>query len=350
MTRSGVGRLRRTASRSAYAFALPSTQTVVGHTTGRAAVRLGLRTLAVAGFAGAAWLLSANAAQAAEDPATDLPSAASAQLATSMADALAAAYQPALRTPSAVTTGAVAPAGGATSVVLPAATATRAIPIPAAVPSLGAGRGADVADTAAATVTNTLAGAVPAATGLVRAADPLSRVLPPVTTTLRSAAAPVTATLDTVTRPAMGIVAPANEPRDPALGGGHARVTPMVPAGGRVATTATTAAVTGPGQSVTGARSSTATRTPKGARLRPAGEPAGRGGGGSNRPLPVPLRASGLGSGTSATWPGSPSEGGAVAAVSASVAGGTVEFHRPRVPADVVVARQDAESPTVSPD
>ncbi|HWH00464.1 MAG TPA: hypothetical protein VNV66_14325, partial [Pilimelia sp.] len=53
---------------------LPSLQTPASRTglgCDRAGVRLGLRTLVLAGFATAAWLLSASAAQAAEEPAVD---------------------------------------------------------------------------------------------------------------------------------------------------------------------------------------------------------------------------------------------------------------------------------------
>ena len=130
MTRSGVGRSQRTASRLAYAppigegsLALLASQAAAERIPGRAnrtAVRLGLRTLVVAGFAGAAWLLCANAAQAADAPATDRTTglsavdlvttvfsdgvdlgptseqAASATLVAPVADAVTSAHQPVL--------------------------------------------------------------------------------------------------------------------------------------------------------------------------------------------------------------------------------------------------------------
>lgn len=148
MTRSGVGRSLRTASRQAYAppvgrpFGMPGIQPAAGQITvrtDRTLVRVGLRALVVAGFAGAAWLLSANAAQAADAPVTDrttgpsvvrlLPEpgadgvppngAGLTTLLPSSIHAVAPARQPALGTVMAVLAGAVASESSATSVVLP---------------------------------------------------------------------------------------------------------------------------------------------------------------------------------------------------------------------------------------
>lgn len=192
MTRSGVGRSRRTASRLAYApvtgvgpGGLPAIQGVPERVTvraGRVAVGLGLRTVVVAGFAGAAWLLCANAAQAADAPATDrtaglsavdlratgsggaggspAPGRAASISELPLADAPTSAHQPIVGAASALLTGAadasvepssVPPASDvaaepqplppltdtATSVVLPSTTATSTTPI--ASPALPAG-------------------------------------------------------------------------------------------------------------------------------------------------------------------------------------------------------------------
>src|SRR5688572_8549862 len=130
MTRSGVGRSWRAASRRAYASfstggwssGLPSNQAVARRAPVRAdrvAVRLGLRTLVVAGFAGAAWLLCANAAQASDAPVTDRTTDLSAvDLPGPVTEAATSAHQPVLGSATAPLTG-VTPVGTATSLVLP---------------------------------------------------------------------------------------------------------------------------------------------------------------------------------------------------------------------------------------
>lgn len=139
---------------------MPGSQSAAERTTvriDRAIVRAGLRTLVVAGFVGVAWLLSANAAQAADAPATDRTAGlsavdltpvlgadevppdgvASSTLVRPLTDAVTAAHQPVLGTAAATSTGTRAPAGTATSVVLAGTTAHRATSI--ADPALPAG-------------------------------------------------------------------------------------------------------------------------------------------------------------------------------------------------------------------
>jgi hypothetical protein len=442
MTRSGVGRSQRTGSRSPFirppgpaagsavpALPAPSIQ-AVGRATRHVVVRWGLRSLAVAGFAGAAWLLSTNAAQAAEVPATDpitdlsvvdvltgpdntgpldavvdrivpavlatpasavLATAAPSALGTPVAGALATAYQPVLGTPSALLTGAVAPAREATSAVLLQAAAAH--------PDLigGSGRagspirtGPAASDAAGADVARSVHGPVAAVGGADRVAGPipplaaLTRVVPPisdpvapvlrsVTDPLLVAAAPVVATLGPATRSWIGALRQAVE-RDltsipnvafrlvGAAGGGT-----LAPAGGggpASAGRAGPAPVGGPqafagtadrdrsGPFGTGTHIRSSVRSVTGAELRPAGTEAGRAGtsDGPGRPLPVPLRdCLGFGTGAPATGPGSIG-GGNLAPGSTAVAGSVAHSRRLPVPADVVVARQESESPTVSPD
>lgn len=149
MTRSGVGRSLRTASRQAYAsptdvrnLGTPGIQPATARPAvriDRPVLRAGLRALVVAGFAGAAWLLSANAAQAADAPATDRTTAPSAvdalpilgtggaprhdagpaPLVRPLMDAASPAHQSVLGTATAMIAAAGAPKISATSVVLP---------------------------------------------------------------------------------------------------------------------------------------------------------------------------------------------------------------------------------------
>jgi hypothetical protein len=422
MTRSGGGRSQRTASRLAYAsttgegsLGLPAIQGVAERATvraDRAALRLGLRTLVVAGFAGAAWLLCANAAQAADAPATDrttdlsavglrtaignggagedpaLDRAASAAFGSPVTDAATTAHQPVLGVASVLLTGAQAPGGAATSVVLPGATATHATPIadpahPAgatgAAPGRADGNGADG---------DLLSGAVGGLTvppGIAGrpGGSPTSAL-----TQLARAIAPVTASLDGLVRPAAGELHTAVFPvTSPARGGtGLAALHPLTalldpvggretgvssrpvlderrtpPAGkGRAAQVVTAAPVNGDRAatvtmvrftSVTRTDTRSATRPRAGAEAVPAGMPAVRTGTSDvpTRPAPPPLRGW-AGSGPSTVGSSAPPEGGAYAVAPVSVAGQAAATRRLLVPADVEVLRLDAETPTVSPD
>jgi hypothetical protein len=428
MAQSGVGRLPRTASRLAFASpighpALPlvsiqaagergAVRTGLGAGSWRGFVaRLGIRTLVVAGFAGAAWLLSANAAQAAEVPATDPtldlsvvdvltgsgngaasggPAAdgSTSAVPTTATAALATAHQPVLGGPSELFPGAVAPvgktpsgtvmpAGGATSVVLPGAAATRMTSL--GVPRAGTTGDGHAASNAAAgaDLTRLANEAVP---GLTGAAGPtaglatLTRTIASVTGTLRTAAAPVTVALNAVTEPIVdaiaapvldavaaptvhAVVAPVvsvlprvGETRTSAVDGPSARALASVP----VERDRAVAAVEGgAGRSAADNQIQSAVRSLTGERLRPAEITAGRAGTGEvpGRPGPAPSRGYlGLGAGVPANGSGSLAEGGGYAVVPASVAGSAAQVRRLPVPADVVVARQEAESPTVSPD
>jgi hypothetical protein len=136
---------------------LPSIQAAAERATvraDRAILRLGLRTLVVAGFAGAAWLLCANAAQAADAPATDRTTdlstvdlvrsvdvgrapasparssdrTTSTALVSPVTEAVTSAHQPVLGFAAARLIGGSTPVGTATSVALSGATAMAAIP------------------------------------------------------------------------------------------------------------------------------------------------------------------------------------------------------------------------------
>jgi hypothetical protein len=393
MTGSGVERTERTATRPAH-------------------VRLGLRVLAVGGLAGAAWLLSAASAHAAEgalhaeDGTTELsvvslvdgsgPSTLVSPLADTLDTALVATD--------------LAHVDRASTVVLPSATAASSVPVtsqpatrpdgdqdstarvaagepvgaevPAAQPRttragsgvtsssrvgaaadhdggrtgfrsgslLGAVRGL----TTPLDLSSALAGPTGLLTPLTRAVDPvvapLDGVLRPVAGVLLTAAQPVTSALGSVTRGAFD--------DDQAAQRGHELIPGTTPVPGAEAEPAKTGPV-----AVLGARavnlievstdSLSGDRRYAGTELRSTGSPAERPGSGNlpDRHYPVPLRAYlGAGAGIPAGGPGSHAEGGAFAVVPSSVVESTVAFHRLPVTTDVAVLRHDAEAPTVSPD
>ncbi|HYN93428.1 MAG TPA: hypothetical protein VES42_06235, partial [Pilimelia sp.] len=151
MTRSEVERMPRAASRplslpaGGQMLRLPTSQAVAERTARSndgAALRLGLRALAVVGFAGAAWLLCAGAAQAGDEPAGDTTTALSVVNLVPAAhrpaeNAAPPASQPAAEAVPAVVPRAVRPAGAAivavtsaaSAVVPPRTAASRSVPL-----------------------------------------------------------------------------------------------------------------------------------------------------------------------------------------------------------------------------
>lgn len=374
MTRSGVERTQRTATRPAH-------------------VRLGLRVLAVGGLAGAAWLLSAASAHAAEAalPTEDAPADLSV-VSLVAGPAGSSALSPIAETlDTALVATDLVHVGRASTVVLPSATAASSVPVtsqpanrpggdrdssargaagepagakaPAAAPSnardrAGASDGALTGAVRGLTTPLGLTGALAGPTGLLtpltRAVDPvvapLDRVLRPVTGVLLTAAQPVTAALGSVTRAAFG--------GDPAAQRGYELIpttTPVLAAEAGPAQTGP-AAVLGTrtvGYTEVSTGSLSGDRRYAGTELRSVGSPDERPGGGNlpDRHYPAPLRAYlGAGAGIPAGGPGSHAEGGAFAVLPSSVVQSTVAFHRLPVTTDVAVLRHVAEAPTVSPD
>jgi hypothetical protein len=374
MTGSGVERTERTATRPAH-------------------VRLGLRVLAVGGLAGAAWLLSAASAHAAEAtlPAEDAPTD------LSVVSLVAGPGRSTVLSPLAETLDTTLGAtdlvhvGRASTVVLPSATAASSVPVtsqpatrpdgdrdstarvaagepvgakaPAAQPHAardraGSSDGSLLGTVGGLTTPLGISGALAGPTGLLtpltRAVDPvvapLDRVLRPVTDALLTAAQPVTAALDSVTRAAFG--------GDPAA----QRAYDLIPGASPVPGAEARPVQTGPA-AVLGARTVGFTeastdpfsgdRRYAGTELRSTGSPDERPGSGNlpDRHYPAPLRAYlGGGAGIPAGGLGSHAEGGAFAVVPSSVVQSTVAFHRLPVTTDVAVLRHVAEAPTVSPD
>jgi hypothetical protein len=370
MIRSGVERMTRTASR-----------------------RIVLRALVVGGFAGAAWLLSASAAQAADAPPAPDRGAApahSATVLTPLTDVLDTATAPVLDATSALVGGAPAPADPATAVAPPGATADRTATIvgtaPAARPDRPADRAADpigpvttllgpraaqgTTDAGGAanrsgagqqaggptgTLLNQLVaplGLTSGSTGLLapvtRVVDPvlapLTGVLRPVGAILRVVAAPLDATLGTVTRTVTGVL-----PAPP--GGSISAVTPGATSAVIADPTRTggtpRASHTEDGSAVKNARHGAGKTERETARPSVRPNPGDQPG----RPYPAPLRGYlGAGTGTPASGSGSPTEGGAFSTVASTVAGSMVAFHQLPEATDVTVLRLDAEDPTFSPD
>ncbi|MDQ7907000.1 hypothetical protein RB614_21030 [Phytohabitans sp. ZYX-F-186] len=374
MTGSGVERSPRAATRPAH-------------------VRIGLRVLAVGGLAGAAWLLSAASAHAAEAalPTEDAPTD------LSVVSLVDGSGESTVLSPLADTLDATLAAtdllsvGRASTVVLPSATAASSIPVtsqPAARPvgdRVGATRvaadepvGAQapaaqsraVRDRAGSSdgvllgtvrglttplgLSGVLAGPTGLLTPLTRAVDPvvapLDGVLRPVTGVLLTAAQPVTTALGSVTRAALG--------GDLAGQRGHDLIPGTTPASGAEAKpvrSGTAAALGARTVGLTGVStvSLSGDRRYAGTELRSAGSPDERSGTGNlpDRHYPAPLRAFlGAGAGIPAGGPGSHLEGGGFAVVTSSVVESTVAFHRLPVTTDVAVLRLEAETPTVSPD
>ncbi|GLH95276.1 hypothetical protein [Phytohabitans aurantiacus] len=375
------------------------TRSEVERTQRTSATRFGLRVLVVGGFAGAAWLLSAASAHAAEAnlPAEDAPTEMSvvsslvsgsgngaderSSLVTPLTDTLDPALSPVTGVASAVTGGALPSASRASAVVLPSTTVTSTTPLRsasagAAGQDAGAASGnaasaparaatpASAPQTGAATgggVLSGLAGALVGPSGLLSPVTrvvnpvvaPLTGTLRPVTGVLLNAAQPVTSTLGSVTRTATGALT---------RSGGQRTQLPA-PAGAPVSDTAAATVVTGTQTPVFGPRKqdgysgSTSTtsvhRYEAGTEHSATGTPEPRTGSGNlpDRPYPAPLRGYiGAGAGTPASGLGSHMEGGAFAVVPSSVVQRAVATHRMPVTTDVEARRNDAEAPTVSPD
>jgi hypothetical protein len=373
MTGSGVERTQRTATRPAH-------------------VRLGLRVLAVGGLAGAAWLLSAASAHAAEGalPAEDAPTDLS--VVSLVAGSSGSTVVPIADTlDTALVATDLVHVGRASTVVLPSATAASSVPVtsqpatrpdggqdstarvtagepvgaeaPTAQPRAardraGSGDGAVLGAVRGLTTPLGLSGALAGPTGLLtpltRAVDPvvapLDGVLRPVTGVLLTAAQPVTSTLGSVTRAAFG-GDPTGQPVYEPIPG--ARPAPGAEAGPARTGPAAAPGARSVGLAEVGTDSLSGDRRYAGTELRPSGSPDERPGSGNlpDRHYPAPLRAYlGAGAGIPAGGPGSHAEGGAFAVVPSSVVESTVAFHRLPVTTDVAVLRHEAEAPTVSPD
>ncbi|MDG4822213.1 hypothetical protein O7635_10145 [Asanoa sp. WMMD1127] len=359
-----------------------------------------MRTLVVGGLAGAAWLLTASAAQAAAAepgvdhgaepvlaPLTGVLETAKPVLSTTTG-LLGAALTPVTAQPlveQPVSTGRAtvrrAISDPATAVVAPSTTVDRSISIagapPADQPTRIAARtadraGVDTSDRSAdrpATRVSGLAGtsgpvaplgvtralAVPGAllTPVTQVAlpvlTPVTALLRPMTSMLRLFAAPLVRTVGAVTRTVIGALpGPRGRPASAVTPVDDLGVYGLVPAG----TTGTTV----PGAAVVAAPRAAHTETNT-SRLH-AGRPeravptaSSRNTGEAPRlPDPAPSRGEGSASGIPATASGSPVGGGAFATVPSSVMGSMVAYQLLPRPADTAVPRHDAEEPTVSPD
>lgn len=360
MTGWGVERMTRTASR-------PS-------------LRFGLRVLFVGGFAGAAWLLSAASAQAAEaappieDASTDLSVVSlvsgpdtGADERSPVVDTLGSVLAPATDITSTVTGGArIAPpaAHGANAAALPSTAASTTTPVRTA----AAGTAGQDVDPAAAPQTRSNGGLLGLTDGLLgssslltpvtRAVDPvvapLRGALRPVSGALLDAALPVTTALDSVTRIATGVVSPPVAQPIPLAPDGALAPDPALTSATPVAVGAE-APVFGPratGEIAGSASTTSVERRPAAAELSAAGTPVTRTGSGNlpDRPYPAPVRGPGLGAGTLASGAGSHVEGGGFAVAPSSIVESTVAIHRMRATTDVAALRHEAQAPTVSPD
>jgi hypothetical protein len=287
------------------------------------ALRLGLRALAVAGFAGAAWLLSAAPAQAAEADGL-------VEVVTSGLPAVSLVTGPVTGVDErdAVVSG---PLGG---VVRSADLATAAVR-----PSAAGGHATTVDAVALTRVVEPITA-------------PLDDVLEPVTGALRTAAAPAVSTLGSVGRTTSDVVGPPRADRwlsgGPTGGGPGSGSVVVAPVDPNLA-----AGQPEPVPAAAGAGSQSANRPHAGADDRVTGTPETRQGGESrpDRPRPAPLRELfGAGAGMPVSGPAPHMEGGASAVVPSPVVESTVAIHRLPVTTDVAVLRRDAEAPTVSPD
>ena len=370
MIRSGVERTTRTASR-----------------------RIVLRALVVGGFAGAAWLLSASAAQAADaTPAPDRGAAPahSATVLTPLTNVLDTATAPVLDATSALVGGAPASADPVTAVAPPGATADRTTTIVGTAPAARPDRPADRAVAPAGPVTTLLgadagqgttdAGGAATRSGTGQQAGPTGTLLNQLVAPLGLASgstgllAPVTRVVDPVLAPLTGVLRPVGAilqvvaaPLDATLGTVTRTVTGVLPAppGGSISAVtpgATSAVIADPtlmggtpraSHTEDGSAVKKIVRHGAGKTERETARPSVRPNPGDQpgRPYPAPLRGYlGAGAGIPASGSGSPTEGGAFSSVASTVAGSMVAFHRLPEATDVAVLRLDAEDPTVSPD
>jgi hypothetical protein len=357
MTGSGAERAQRGATRPAH-------------------VRFGLRVLAIGGLAGAAWLLSAASAHAAEaaplaaeaGPLAASALAADAPLDLSVVPLVDGAILKLPPVAEALASTVAPPGDAATSPALippPAAgpgwhSSPRVAP--AVQPSIGsdrAGSGDSVSGgvvhglIAPLGIADRLAGPTGPLTPLTRVVDsvvaPLDGVLRPVTGLLLTAAEPVTSVLGSVTEAALGPDLVPPPVRDLIPGAAPVPGGEVWPPG--IGPAATPAARTG-GLTEVSTGSAASERRYAGAEPRSAGSQVGRPiGGDPPRRSPVPLSTyPGAGAAIPAHGAGSHSDGGAIAAVLSSVVASTVAFHRLPITTDVAVLRQMAEDPTISPD
>ena len=357
MIRSGVERKQRTAPR-----------------------RVLVRTLVVGGLAGAAWLLSASAAQAAG--AEPVAGRGAGSVLAPLTGVLETA-KPVLSTATGRTTARRVISDPAAAVVAPSTTAQRSIVIagaapaakpdhtaartavrlsvPGGTPSRSADRSGPRTSGPAGTpglvaplgVTRALAvpGVLPTPVAQVAlpVLAPVTAFLRPLTSMLRLVAAPLFSTVGAVTRTVTGTLSGPRGRPTPAVtpvgfAGVHGRVSSRTPG----TTAAGSASVAEPRATHTGASTirqyvGRSERVAVAASNRKNGETPGQ-------PYPAPMRGQGSASGIPASGSGSPAGGGAFATVPSSVVGSMVAFQPLPKPADSAVPRHDAEAPTFSPD
>ncbi|GAA1849670.1 hypothetical protein [Asanoa iriomotensis] len=366
----------------------------VARTTRKTSRQILVRTLVVGGLAGAAWLLSASAAQAAAaEPAAN-------QGLAPMGGVLEIAT-PVLSTATGLLGDVLTPATAHKPVEQPVptghATVRRAISDPAAVvvPRTTADRSITIADAAPAHLPNHAAdrtadrAGVPAGPSNRSANRPATRVsgtagtpglVDPLGVT-RALAVPG-ALITPVAQVALPVLAPVTALFRPMTSMLRTFAAPLFSAVGVVARTVTgalpgprgrpTSAVTPVDQRGVHGRTSSGTTVPTAAHVAavraahsetstirlPAGRPEPVASAATSRntgeaprlPYPAPTRGEGSASGIPASASGSPVGGGAFATVPSSVVGSMVAFQLLPKPADTAVPRHEAEKPTVSPD
>ena len=306
--------------------------------------RWGLRALVIGGLAGAAWLLTGTAAQAADhDPAAAEPSLLGSVVAGDIAqptvgNVLKAAAQPleaghsAHRHPNAVS---LLPVPARALTALSGAVSER---------STGATSSGVVRVVRGITGPLRLTGG-PADSPLAPVTAPLVRTLHPVTGLLPHAATPAR----TAPRPTARPAAHDARVQRPSAAPAAARVSP-----------ASSAVQSGPAPSTVAAAELPGTRhvaAPARATTHRHSAARAVAGPGTVRETPydgdgpAPLQAHlGAVSGLLTGGSGNPTEGGSAAFLPAAVAASSMAFHRLALPADVEARRYDAEAPTVSPD
>jgi hypothetical protein len=381
-------------SAGASASLLPTSQGVEGRPrrrVGHTALRWGLRTLVIGGFAGAAWLLSGTPAHAAGSDApvearTAGPSVMSlvnglgtevAERSIAESEATSTPVTGALDTvgtsPTALVTDAARKPAGVTSVALPGSLTDRLRPL---VPARPADQPSGVAGDAWSTSTDR-APAVPALAGV----GDMRRTLPGLDDIARVLAAPFRLTDGPVG--SHGLLSPVAEPLHrtlrPVSGlllNAADRVTsapipvamrlpgavwtpglahPSAPFAGPPAPGAVTTlpAVDPVGEGQATSRRSVSVQRPVVADMPQAGAPTSAVGlqPAPDRPVPAPSGGRlGAVSGIPAGASGASSDGGQMATGSSSVTAGRVDAHRLPVATGVGLRRFDAEAPTVSPD
>ncbi|HEY7271144.1 MAG TPA: hypothetical protein VH502_00325 [Actinoplanes sp.] len=317
----------------------------------RTGSRWGLRVLVIGGLAGAAWLLSGTAAQAADhDVAAAGPSLLGSVVAGDIAEPtvgtiLQAAAQP-------LESDRPAQRHHDAASLLPAP--VRALPVRSdAAPDRSTGATASVVR-----VVRGITGPLRLAGGPAKSPlAPLVRTLRPVTGLLPHVAGPVTDVLAHTAKPA--VTAPPRPTARPAVHGTRTQHPIAAPAASRVIP-AGTMVQTGPALRTTAAADLPGARyaaTPDRTVAHPHSvshtitEPdtvrqTPYGGDGPASPQGQFGAVNGLSTGGS----GAPTVGGSAAVLPSAVAAGSMGFHRLAQPTDVEVRRSDAKAPTVSPD